>query len=211
MQNLIKELTKVGKKYFGNGFSYKEESNAFIAKSDNMSSAINYRKSDSFGVKVFYWFDDFWLFNEVKFTPNLRNKKSFPNTFYTLSVFQGEYNDAKKTQLFRAEWDNFNTEDVKHSQPHWHIYPHKYKSEVQTSFEDFIKSGKNDRNFHDFIENNQVPRKDIIEINEFHFAMSALWHKGKSDVHRLESVSDLCQWFEGLLNHIKSELEYVRN
>ena len=205
MEKTIKNLIKIGRNYFGESFSFTPKNNVFYSSSNNQSNAINIRKNDKAPIKVVNWFDDIWVYIEIKFFPNPK-KGAFPNTFFSLSVFQGDKNDNEKTQLFRAEWDNYPDNKNSHSQPHWHIYPHKYKMKVYKDFEDFLELSEKDKDFLSFKKSD----KDLIEINKFHFAMNAQWSEKKSDIHTINEMSDLTSWFSGLLNHLKLELKELK-
>lgn len=126
MDKTIHNLTKIGRNYFGESFSFIPKNNIFYSSSNNQSHAINIWKNDRTPINVINWLDDIWVYIEIKFIPT-SNKRVFPNTIFSLSVFQGTVDDDEKTQLFRAEWDNYLEKKNSHSQPHWHIYPHKYK------------------------------------------------------------------------------------
>lgn len=205
MHKTISNLIKIGRIYFGESFSFIQKSNIFYTSSNNQSCALNIRKNDKAPIKVINWFDDIWVYIEIKFVPDLK-KRAFPYTYFSLSVFQGNIDDNDKTQLFRAEWDNYPDSEKSHSQPHWHIYPHKYKMKVHQNFEDFLKHSEKDDDFHSYKKN----EKDLVDINKFHFAMNGQWSKNKSDIHSISERSDLTNWFNGLLNHLKIELEYVK-
>jgi len=205
MEKTIKNLIKIGRNYFGESFSLIPKKNIFYSSSNNPSKAINIRKNDKIPVNVVNWFDDIWVYIEIKFVPNLK-KRAFPNTFFSLSIFQGDKNDNEKTQLFRAEWDNYPDNKNSHSQPHWHIYPHKYNMKVYKDFEDFLKLSEKDKDFLSFKKSD----KDLIEINKFHFAMNGQWSEKKSDIHTISEMSDLTSWFSGLLNHLKIELKELK-
>lgn len=205
MDKTISNLIRIGKNYFGESFSFIQKNNLFLSSSDNPSLAINTHKNTKSPVKVINWFDDIWVYIEIKFIPNPQ-KGFFPNTFFSLSVFQGTPDDNEKTQLLRAEWDNYLEKNSGHSQPHWHIYPHKYKTKIYRDFEDFIELTEKDDDFISFKEND----KDLIEIDKLHFAMNGQWSQNKPDIHTIEEMNDLTNWFNGLLNHLKKELEYVK-
>lgn len=205
MDKTIERLTKIGKDYFGKSFSFKSKYNVFYSSSDNQSKALNIRKKEKIQVNVIHWFDDIWVYIEIKFVHNLK-KRSFPHTFFSLSVFQGNADDNEKTQLFRAEWDNYTENNNFHSQPHWHIYPHKYKMKVHQDFENFLELSDKDDDFLAFKKGD----KDLIEINKFHFAMNGQWSQNKSSIHTIEEMNDLTNWFNGLLNHLKIELKYLK-
>ena len=205
MGKIIDNLIKIGKNYFGEFFSFIHKSNRFYSSSNNMSKAINIRNNDKIPINVINWFDDIWVFIEIRFIPSSK-KRTFPNTFFSLSVFQGAVDDSEKTQLFRAEWDNYTENNNNHPQPHWHIYPHKYKMNVHQDFEDFLELSEKDNDFSSFKKND----KDLVEINKFHFAMNGQWSQNKLDIHTITEMKDLTSWFNGLLNHLKIELKYVK-
>lgn len=204
MNNIITELVRVGKDYFGNSFHFYQSAYLFIAKSASMSSAINNRKNDAQKINAINWFDDLWLFIEIKFIPKVSKKRNIPNIFFSLSVFQGEISDEKKLQLFRAEWDNYDESNDKHPQPHWHIYSKK-DYVIAENFIDEIEQVANP--FNKFIEDG---RNKVLNTDRFHFAMNGQWADNKTDVHSISVHSDLINWFKGLLNHLKKELEYVK-
>ena len=86
--------------------------------------------------------------------------------------------------LFRVEW-MADINNKRHGQPHWHIYGHPF-------------SGKNEsQNF----------------IATIHFAMASQWHNGrlKEDGHycHLDNSAKIPSWFEGSINYIKTQLEYL--
>jgi len=204
MEKIITELTKIGKDYFGQSFSFYQNKNIYVATSNNISSAINNRKNDAQQVNVINWFDDLWLFNELRFIPKIRKKSIIPSISFSLSVFQGQASDDRKLQLFRAEWDNYAEQSDKHPQPHWHIYNQK---EISSS-EDFNSEIESEKNlFNEYIEDDG---SKIINIDRFHFAMNGQWSDNKTDVHTISVESDLTNWFQGLLNHLKKELAYVK-
>ncbi len=204
MDGIITELIKVGKDYFGESFSFHQSKNLFIATSNYISYAINNRKNDAQKVSVIKWFDDLWLSIEVKFIPKVSKKRIIPNIFFSLSVFQGEISDEKKLQLFRAEWDNYDEQSDKHPQPHWHIFTQR----EEFISEDFNEEIERETNlFNEFLESDRNKR---INTDRFHFAMNGQWSDNKTDVHSILVESDLANWFRGLLNHLKKELEYVK-
>ncbi|PID55814.1 MAG: hypothetical protein CR986_10595 [Ignavibacteriae bacterium] len=204
-KHTIDNLIKIGKNYFGESFSFNPKNNIFRSSSNFQSKAINIRKNERIPIKVINWFDDIWVYIEIKFIPT-PDKKAFPNTFFSLSIFQGGDDDDEKTQLFRAEWDNYNEKKNSHSQPHWHIYPHKYKIKVHQDFEDFLELTEQDEDFLSYKEND----KNLVEINKFHFAMNGQWSENNSEFHSISEEKDLINWFGGLLNHIKMELKYIK-
>ncbi len=204
-KTIINNLIKIGRNYFDESFSFKPQNNIFYSSSSYQSDAVNIRKNERIPIKVINWFDDIWVYIEIKFIPT-PDKRVFPNTFFSLSIFQGIVADDEKTQLFRAEWDNYNQKENSHSQPHWHIYPHKYKMKVYQNFEDFLDLTEEDEDFLSYKES----AKDLVDINKFHFAMNGQWSENNSEIHSISEEKDLTNWFNGLLNHIKMELEYVK-
>ncbi len=204
MDKIIAELIKVGRDYFGESFSFYQKQNIFFATSNNMSSAINNRKNEANQVNAINWFEYLWLYIEIKFTPKVDKKQIIPNIFFSLSVFQGEISDDRKLQLFRAEWDNYDELSDKHPQPHWHIYIQK-EALIADNFEEEIEEGSNQ--FNEFLESEG---NKILNVDRFHFAMNGQWSENKTDVHSISVESDLINWFRGLLNHLKKELEYVK-
>lgn len=204
MDKIITELKKIGKDYFDNSFNFKQVSNSFVAKSDFMSFAINNKKNDPQKVNVINWFDDLWFYIEIKYVPKIDKKEIIPNIIFSSSVFQGEMSDKRKLQLFRAEWDNYDEPSDKHPQPHWHIYTQREEI-IEENFEEQIRGEKNP--FNEYLESNG---NKIVNTDRFHFAMNGQWSENKSDVHSISIESDLTNWFRGLLNHLKKELEYVK-
>ncbi len=233
MDKIISKLNHIGKGYVNNNLNFYRKSHLlYVITGSNVSLATNHRKNDKFPVKVLRWFDDFWLYIEIsfskidieldawgkdkkdeylKFIDNefIKIENNFYSIFFTLSVFQGMVEDDNKTQLFRAEWDNY--KDIfsdNHPQPHWHIFPHKYSNKVHADFEDFLGLTKNDEDFNKFKGN--TTDLEVVEINRFHFAMNGQWSNNNTDVHKIKTENDLINWFEGVLNHIKKELEYIK-
>ena len=206
MENIISTLNKIGKDYINTDFIFhKKEIFLYVSSGNNISQAINVRKNDSQQVNVANWFDDFWLYIELRYVPkSTKSKKGVPNIFFSLSVFQGEADDIEKIQLFRAEWDNYETLSNNHPQPHWHFYTRKDIEDLKKTFTELIDSP--DDNFEDFIKSD----KKIVDIERFHFAMNGQWSVNNSDVHKISIENDLTNWFAGLLNHIKRELDYLK-
>lgn len=180
--------------------------NVFRISSNNLSYAINVRKNEREKVKVIKWFDDFWLYFEIKYYPSQKGKEFSANI--TISIFQGISEDEIKTQLFRAEWENFTNNNI-HPQPHWHIYPFKYESKYHEDFEKFMKFKAEDVGFENIIK--QTNKTNLININDFHFAINGNWIKeDENHIHELKNAEDLFKWLYGILGHIKSQLEYVK-
>jgi hypothetical protein len=51
---------------------------------------------------------------------------------------------------------------------------------------------------------------EVADIEKFHFAMNGQWSLNNSDVHKISTETELTNWFAGILNHIKKELEYLK-
>ena len=179
------------------GFNY------YVISGNNISKAKNNNKNNPEEINVINWFDDYWLYFEITFY-NLE-KESYQINL-SISVFQGKTDDLK-LQLFRAEWDNW--EDNKtHPQPHWHIYPGKYNSDIFSDFETYIGLRKeSEGGFSEFIETSQSTT--LLEMTDFHFAINGQWAEKKGHIHKVENIDSLCDWITGLLGHIKEQLEYL--
>jgi len=162
---------------------------------EGTSSAVN--KQDT--VRVLNWFDDFWLFFEIKFfLSKKRNVKDNIQIIISLSVFQGNDSDSEKYQLFRGEWDDYNTSDEKHAQPHWHI---SSRQEIDTTFNEF-GDGFGDQVF-------KREKLKMIDVKRIHFAMNADWQSNGKHVHTMENEQQVVDWLQGMLAYIRNELENI--
>ncbi len=231
MNNLIKDIENTTKHSFSQStFRLEERGNGIYAISgDYLTEAINNWNNQQELINVLKWFDDFWLFLEIRFIKVNNEYKSwkkdkrdeflniltqqfikfeqdFYQTFVTLSVFQGDDSDKVKTQLFRAEWDSFEENKV-HPQPHWHIYPDKYGLKIAEDFETFIDSQK-EAGFVEFVKPASIGK--IIDLRKFHFAMNGDWIKENRHIHSIENDETLLKWLSGILGHIKEQLEYTK-
>jgi len=158
--------------------------------------AVNYRRSDLLQVKTIHWFNDFYLYIEVKFSQNYLHK------MISISVFQGESADNRKNQLFRAEWDDYNNDDETRPQPHWHITRDKANYE---NFSQLISnSNESEQSSFKLFE---MSNAEIFDTKKMHFAMSSNWWNKEHFVHKIDDASKVVDWMEGLLEHIKYELE----
>ena len=155
-------------------------------------------------IKVFRWFDKFWLYIEVKFILEETKKanKLIRNTHtnISLSVYEGEDSDDRKVQLFRAEWDDLNNPDENHSQPHWHITS---SQAIERSFEEYSTHFDNG----DFISFLEEEKSKLFDVKKIHFAMNGNWQVNQTHVHRITSSEQVAKWLKGLLSHIRIELE----
>jgi hypothetical protein len=232
MNTLIRKLNEIGQDYFNESIFKLRQKNITTWIIDGKNCAVNYYNNDAPVVKVLKWFDDFWLFLEIRFIkvnkneykkPKEKDKRDefinllktqfikfnddFFQIFFSLSIFQGSIDNNNKIQLFRAEWDNWESLSDRHPQPHWHIYPtHKY---VEGNYRELIKKyEKGEEDFNSFLQDKNFP--EIINLKRFHFAMNGQWSENKPDVHKINVENDLLNWFSGVLNHIKKQLEYVK-
>ena len=150
------------------------------------------------------WFDKYWLFIEVKFIVEKSKKGqkliSVIHTNISISVYEGEDSDEIKTQLFRAEWDDFNNPNELHSQPHWHITS---SQAVERTFEEYSNHFDNG-NFVSLLEDQ---RAKLFDVKKIHFAMNGNWQANQSHIHTIQSSEQVSRWLKGLLNHIRIELE----
>jgi len=98
MEKIIAQLNKVGKLYISDSFSlYQKKSLLYTISGNHISSALNIKKNDPELVNVLYWFNDFWLYIEIRFVLK-RTKRELPNIFFSLSVFHGLSEDENKKQ-----------------------------------------------------------------------------------------------------------------
>ena len=163
---------------------------------EGASDAVNNNQES---VKVLKWFDNFWLFLEIRFRL-LQNKNIRKDEIYiSLSVFHGNDLDCKKRQLFRAEWDDYGSLDEKtHAQPHWHV------SSNQETEKTFNKNFDDD--FEDFSQT-KSEKQNIVDVSKIHFAMVGDWQNTGKHAHMMESEEQIVKWLQGMLNHLRSELK----
>ena len=228
MNKIVSKIEKIFNAYFLESMVKLDQRKygLYVLSGDFLSKAISIIKNDREPINVLKWFDDFWIYFEIRFIPaditeyqenlitdvteNQENLIQINDKYYqinlSLSIFQGENSDLIKTQLFRAEWDNYDN-NVKHPQPHWHIYPFKYDYKTYQDFEAFIEI-KDEPGFEKFIESKA--KQELIDISNLHFAMNGQWSINNGHIHVIENVTILFNWLNGLLNHIKEQLEYVK-
>ncbi len=208
-KSLIDEINKGCKWLFTSSFHLQQNDYNFFKISGNITSkALNNYKNEKQEVNVIKWFDAFWIYLEVRFTDTFEpisrsNKKKVKknNTFISLSIFQGEHNDDVKSQLFRAEWDDYNNEEEKHPQPHWHIT----SNQVIEDFEEYTDIFKNEG----FEESLKEKKTKIIDVNKIHFAMNGNWINDDNHIQSINDNSKIVKWFQGLFSHLRVQLEYV--
>lgn len=169
------------------------KTNTFRLTGSYTSKAINNYKNEREEVNVIKWFNDFWVFLEIRF----QNE----NKFISISIFQGEVQDNSKIQLFRAEWDDYNSLEEKHPQPHWHLTGNQA---IENTFEEYASTFEEDG----FTALLEEEKSKIIDLHKLHFAMSSDWLNSNGHVHPINNVDKISNWFAGLLSHIKDQLDY---
>lgn len=194
-KRLIKSIIDKNRHLFAESTFYLEtySFNTFRTNGSLMSEALNWYNNHAEVIKVLKWFGDFWIFIEIKFIG--------VQTFISLSVFQGKDQDNVKHQLFRAEWDDYTNPDENHSQPHWHITSNRA---IEETFEEFSNSFEEDN----FINALRDLKSEMIDVNKIHFAMNGNWQNDESHVHVLNDELKIVKWFQGILSHLRVELEY---
>lgn len=201
-KRIISRLNNACKNYFSESsfcLSPVREKNRYIISGGYLSKAVNNHNNIQEEVNVIKWFGDYWLYIDIRFE---KSEDNIPNTFISLSVFQGDNTDNRKKQLFRAEWDNFNDNYI-HPQPHWHIYSNH---SFENTFAEFIEMIEDD-NFADLLNEE---KSNGIDLKKIHFAMNGNWSNKGSHVHKINNEDAIVNWFKGLLAHIKTQLEYVK-
>lgn len=206
-QKLIKDINSGCKNLFYSNFILKPFSghyNSSFYRIEGTSTALNRFETPYEPVKVLYWFNNFWLFIEIKFIRSEivvdRKKISQIHTYISLSVFQGEESDGLKYQLFRAEWDDYFNPDEKHSQPHWHITSNQA---IERTFEEYSSNFDNG----DFISLLEQEKKKVLDVNKIHFAMNGNWQNDETHIHKIDNEDRVVKWLQGILLHIRTELE----
>jgi hypothetical protein len=186
-----------------------DQYNYFNISGNFTSKAINNYKSEKQKINVIKWFDVFWIYLEIKFVDTFEpisriNTKRInkTNTFISLSVFQGNQTDDEKNQLFRAEWDDFNNEEERHPQPHWHITSNQA---IEYTLEKLKTADEED--FTSLILNEE--KRKIININKIHFAMNGNWINNETHIQSINDNEKVVKWFQGLFSHLRIQLEYV--
>lgn len=170
--------------------------NSYKISGNCVSKAINFRKDVKDEVTVIKWFQDFWLYIEIDFINT--------NCFISLSVFQGNEKTGNKHQLFRAEWDDYNDNQDRHPQPHWHITANKA---LENTFEELAEL--EDDNIISFASILKEEKLKVVNVNDIHFAMIGNWINSETHIHKLDDEATIVKWFFGLLSHIRVELESI--
>lgn len=171
------------------------KTNQFVISGNNVSKALNNFKNGSEQITAIKWFDDFWIYIILKVISE--------KTFISISVFQGAEEDDFKSQLFRAEWDDYQNPNEKHPQPHWHLMAnsviHKSLSEIaHLDDSDILESIINEE------------KSNIVEISKMHLPLNGNWFNGGSHINTITEKKKLVVWFKGILSCMKEQLEYAR-
>lgn len=159
--------------------------------------AINRFDNDSEEVFATEWFNDFSYYIRIRFVRCGKQEKAFSS----VSFFQKFENVPK--QLFRAEWDNYSSEDIVecHPQPHWHFTaPLSDKSSFEELEENSIE--------HQLLEENEISNSKNINLDRMHFAMAGGWISDGNMFCPQEDENSLINWLIHLFNYVKKELTY---
>jgi len=176
-------------------FLHPSSANRFRISGNNPSKAINNYNNSLEEVTVIKWFENFWIYVDIRFENE--------NTFISISVFQGEAATSYKHQLFRAEWDDYNSLEERHPQPHWHITANQV---IEKTFEELAEMEEDSDTFLSLLNEE---KSKIVDINKIHFAMCGNWAEAQPHVYRLDDREKIAKWFQGLLAYIREQLEYV--
>jgi len=205
VSNVIQAINKALEPFFIKGeggyfsLSQHKSPNVFRLKiTDNFSEAYDDYGNEGDTVKVVKWFNDYWLFVEIKFHQP-------KGVLITLSIFQGADTDSMKNQLFRAEWDDYNDGNMNHPQPHWHFLTNKSIENTVNSFAEIASDEIKDT----FEEVLNEEKSKTIDLSKFHFAMNGDWNNTTNHIHVIDNDKKLAQWFGGLLAYLKTELKYI--
>lgn len=232
MQKLVKKIQESIQPYFVDHISiYQDGFGIYRLTSNNLSDAKDLHKNYFDDIKVVKWINDYWIkitinlkriSTETTFKSgknginkedyqkslkenNLKLDKYFFETNISLSLFKGGYDIFSKYQLFRAEWDNFDKKQEKHPQPHWQFYQlNEYSQKLNKLANEQFNTIDKDDGFLDSLKTN-------FDFKKFHFAMNGNWINNESEIHSLNNEEKIVKWFQGLLSHIKVQLEYVNN
>ena len=202
-RQLVKELVRVGRGRIHESFTMITKDNAtYFIDGSALCKAINQHRDRNEEVNVLHWFNEFWVYTELALIHDRtkRKKKVIPFLNFTLSVFQGDQENAMR-HLMRAEWDHYPEENSYHAQPHWHVY----SSEKYADYSNRFGEPKESEGFAGFVESKQKS----LKIDKFHFAMNGQWSNKSTEFHSINHIQDLPLWFDGVLTHIQSELKHL--
>lgn len=212
--SLILDLNEKCKLIVGNDFQlkqYRSDSHKLLIFNNTGSfKAINRLDGNTDSeVDVFHWFSNYYLYVEVKFVfdnrvPKGKRKADIVITQCSISISVFKSLSKKIIQLFRAEWDEYDNEQACHPQPHWHITS---DTSVANTFNEYAKEFGEDG----FMALLEPEKEQIASLKKFHFAMKGKWEDDMTHSTSIESSKQVSNWFSGLLNSIRTELEYIDN
>lgn len=205
LDKIITELNSKSAIYFDGFFNIKKvktTSRVIAYRNEGSSLALNRFDIPQEKVKVLKWFNDYWIFIEIKSINNINEatRKLDNHISISLCIFQGEVSDEDKYQLFRAEWDDFSNESELHSQPHWHITSSQALEKTFVSYAlDFERK--------DFVDLLESEKQRVVDVKKIHFAMNGNWSNSETNIHKIDSEDKVLKWWFGILNHIRTELD----
>lgn len=200
--DIINKLNKIANTHFiESNFSFFHKKPGLYESNGNyLSNAINHYKHESFQIKVLKWFDRTWIYSTIEFNKS----NSLKIQSFSLSVFWGNEIDSEKKQLFRAEWDFYDDNEV-HPQPHWHFYTNKEIDYLKNTFAEIIEEEESKSFLEDLSEERSL---NSFPIGKFHFAMNGKWSENLGHIQSYDDIEEFVNWFDGLLGHLRSQLLY---
>jgi hypothetical protein len=194
-KEIIDGLNSFLRSYFNLSYDLLKSNDNLFFTLEGTHDAVNHKRSDSQQIKTIHWFEDFYLYIEVKYN------RDYSNKLISISVFQGDQQDPRKKQLFRAEWDDYGRYDQNRAQPHWHIT--RDKANYENFYQLINDSDPSEINSFDLFK---MSNAEIFDTTKIHFAMSSNWQNYEKSVHKIDDSKKVVYWIEGLLEHIKYEL-----
>jgi hypothetical protein len=183
----------------------KSQHNLIYYVIDGTSSAVNRFDIPQESVKVLDWFNNFWLYLEIRFSKvqkDINGKMKIQKSIrISLSVFQGKDNDNEKYQLFRAEWDDYNSSEEKHAQPHWHITS---SQAIENTFYKYADTFEK----RDFLQLLETEIQNVFDVKKIHFAMNGNWENNDGHIHKIKNEQQIVRWLQGIFSHLRTELEF---
>jgi hypothetical protein len=200
-QELISGLNRVARIHFNDetiSLYAKDFLNYYFVSSNN-SLALNRHNSDTDQIKASKFVDDIWVYIVIRF----KYFKKAEIQSFSLSAFKGIREDNFKEQIFRAEWDNFQDE-LSHPQPHWHFYSNADIEYLKKQFSEI--TNETQKGF--LSELAEESNNKMIYYPKLHFAMGSQWQHQKGHKILFEDGDSFIDWFDGLLEHLKTEIVY---
>ena len=132
----------------------------------------------------------------------------------SIVLFQ-QLRQEEMVPIFRAEWDSRASADPasRHAQPHWHfVQPAAIYSKLSARESPFSPElvEPPTRSMRDVPTAIDRPG-DLVDVSNFHFAMSPLWGSGPAPYHKqiFNTEVELGAWFGNLTTYIAEQLAYV--